>query len=60
MIELPADFRDLLVLLADHGAESVMVGGHAVAFHGHPRAIKALDVLVRVNTYHFERGINYS
>jgi len=47
MIDLPLDFRDLLVLLADHGAEFVMVGGHAVAFHGHPRATKDLDVLVR-------------
>jgi len=25
----------------------VVIGGHAVAFHGHPRATKDLDVLVR-------------
>jgi hypothetical protein len=47
VIELPDDFRDLLVELADAGAEFVVVGGHAVAFHGHPRATKDLDVLVR-------------
>ncbi|GMV14608.1 MAG: hypothetical protein HS104_42055 [Polyangiaceae bacterium] len=47
MIELPDDFRDLLVELADVGAEFVVIGGHAVAFHGHPRATKDLDVLVR-------------
>lgn len=47
MIELPDDFRDLLIALYDAGAEFVMVGGHAVAFHGHPRATKDLDVLVR-------------
>ncbi len=47
MIMLPDDFRDLLVELADSGAEFVVVGGHAVAFHGHPRATKDLDVLVR-------------
>lgn len=47
MIELPADFRDLLVALADAGAEFAVLGGHAVAFHGHPRATKDLDVLVR-------------
>jgi hypothetical protein len=47
MIELPEDFRDLLIALSDAGAEFVVVGGHAVAFHGHPRATKALDVLVR-------------
>lgn len=32
---------------ADEGVEFAVVGGHAVAFHGHPRATKALDVLVR-------------
>ena len=47
MIELPQDFRDLLVELADAEAEFVVVGGQAVAFHGHPRATKDLDVLVR-------------
>ena len=47
MIDLPEDFRDLLVELADASAEFVVLGGHAVAFHGHPRATKDLDVLVR-------------
>ena len=41
------DFRDLLVELSDAKAEFVVVGGYAVAFHGHPRATKDLDVLVR-------------
>jgi len=49
MIELPEDFRDLLVALHDAGAAYVVVGGHAVAFHGHPRATKDLDVLVRAD-----------
>jgi hypothetical protein len=47
--ELPEDFRDLLVELADAGADFVVLGGHAVAFHGHPRATKDLDVLVRAD-----------
>lgn len=49
MNELPRDFRDLLVELADAGADFVVLGGHAVAFHGHPRATKDLDVLVRAD-----------
>ena len=49
MIELPEDFRDLLVELHDAGAEFVVLGGHAVAYHGHPRATKDLDVLVRAS-----------
>lgn len=47
MIDLNRDFEDLLVELYDAGVEFVIVGGHAVAYHGHPRATKDLDVLVR-------------
>ena len=49
MIVLPADFRDLLAALHDAGAAFVVVGGHAVAFHGHARATKDLDILVRAD-----------
>ena len=49
VIDLPDDFRDLLVELHEAGAAFVVVGGHAVAFHGHPRATKDLDVLVRAD-----------
>ena len=55
MIELPEDFRDLLLELHDASAEFVVVGGHAVAFHGHPRATKDLDVLVRTGTANARR-----
>jgi predicted nucleotidyltransferase len=55
LIELPEDFRDLLIELADAGAEFVVLGGHAVAFHGHPRATKDLDVLVRAVNENAER-----
>ena len=55
MIELPEDFRDLLLELADNGADFVLVGGHAVAFHGHPRATKDMDVLIRANSSNAER-----
>lgn len=47
MIELADDFRDLLIELSDAEADFMIVGGYAVAFHGHPRATKDLDVLVR-------------
>ncbi len=46
-VELPADFRDMLVELADAGADYVLVGGHAVAYHGHPSGTQDMDVLVR-------------
>jgi len=49
MIELFDDFRDLLIELHDAGAKFVVLGGYAVAFHGHPRATKDLDVLVQAS-----------
>ncbi|HVO45863.1 MAG TPA: hypothetical protein VMT29_05955 [Steroidobacteraceae bacterium] len=55
MNELPEDFRDLLLELADVGAEFVLVGGHAVAFHGHPRATKDMDVLIKASISNAER-----
>lgn len=47
MIELTQDFQDLLVELSLVAAEYVVVGGYAVAFHGHPRATKDIDIYVR-------------
>ncbi len=47
MIELSPDFRDLLIELVDAGADFVLVGGYAVAFHGHQRSTKDIDLLVR-------------
>lgn len=55
MIELPEDFRDVLVELSRAGAAFVVLGGHAVAFHGHPRATKDLDILVRADARNAER-----
>ena len=46
-MKLPADFRDLLVCLSDAEAEFMVIGGYAVAHHGHVRATKDLDVFVR-------------
>lgn len=54
-MELLDDFRDLLIELLDAGAEFVVVGGHAVAHHGHPRATKDLDVLVRPDSANAQR-----
>jgi hypothetical protein len=55
VIDLPSDFRDVLLELCDAGADFVVLGGHAVAFHGHPRATKDLDVLVRAQDDNAER-----
>jgi hypothetical protein len=46
-IDLNPDFIDLLLELRHSQAEFVIVGGYAVAVHGHPRATKDLDIFVR-------------
>jgi hypothetical protein len=33
--QLPADFIDFLKLLTKHQIEYLLIGGYAVAFHGH-------------------------
>lgn len=40
----PADFLDLLIELSRADAKVMLVGGHAVAFHGRPRATKDFDL----------------
>ena len=44
---LDADLRALLALLTEHRVEYLVVGGHAVAFHGYPRFTEDLDLYVR-------------
>ena len=44
---LNVDFRDVLVALADEGAEFLVVGAYALAFHGVPRATGDIDVWIR-------------
>lgn len=46
---LTRDFSEFLQLLNDHGVEYLVIGGHAVAFHGYPRATAHLDVWVSLD-----------
>jgi len=48
-VKLDRDLRELLELFRYHGVEFLIVGGHAVAFHGHPRLTEDLDLFVRPN-----------
>jgi hypothetical protein len=45
--DLNEDFRDLLEAFVLEGVDFVIVGAHALAVHGVPRATGDLDVLVR-------------
>ena len=46
-IGLNADFRDLLLALADRDAEFVVIGGWALALHGYGRGTDDMDIFVR-------------
>jgi hypothetical protein len=54
---LHEDFREVLVLLAEAGAEFVIVGAYALAFHGAPRASGDIDLLVRASPENAERVV---
>lgn len=41
------DFEEFLSQLQKHRVEYMLVGGYAVAFHGHPRFTKDLDIFYR-------------
>jgi hypothetical protein len=46
MIPLNPDFKELLSCLLAADARFLLVGGYALAFHGHPCATKDMDVWV--------------
>ncbi len=49
------DFLDLISALNDAEARFLVVGGYAVAVHGHPRATKHLDIFVDATVENAER-----
>jgi hypothetical protein len=44
---LNPDFRDMLSVLCDEGAEFLLVGAYALATHGLPRATGDMDIWIR-------------
>jgi isocitrate lyase len=54
-LELPQDYSDLLMELLDSAADFVVIGGWAVAVHGHARATNDLDILVRPTVQNAQR-----
>ena len=46
-MSLQKDLREFIELLSSRGVECIVVGGHAVAYHGHPRFTGDIDFLIR-------------
>jgi hypothetical protein len=47
LAKLHSDLSEFVELLNSHGVEYLVVGGYAVAFHGHPRLTGDIDFFVR-------------
>lgn len=46
---LSKDFREFIESLNENSVKYLVVGGYAVAFHGHPRYTKNLDVWIELS-----------
>src|SRR4030042_4807537 len=46
-MEVQQDFRDLLALFSAHKVDYLIVGAHALAYHGAPRYTGDMDILLR-------------
>ena len=53
---LSKDFREFLESLNAHDLRHLVVGGYAVALHGHPRYTKDLDVWIELSPENAELG----
>ena len=52
---LNPDYRDMLCMLNDEAVEYLVVGAHALAAHGYPRATADMDVWVRCSEENAQR-----
>jgi len=55
LAKLQADLREFITLLNSHNVDYVVVGGHAVAYHGHPRFTGDIDFLIRTTPENVRR-----
>ena len=52
---LSKDFREFIKLLNENNVQYLLVGGYAVAAHGHPRYTKDMDLWSRLNKSYAEK-----
>ena len=51
----PKDSREFAGLLSSLSIDFLVVGAHALAFHGHPRSTGDIDLLIRVSPVNAKR-----
>ncbi len=54
-MEVQSDFRELLELFNAHQVDYIIVGAHALAYHGAPRYTGDLDIFVRPDSENSRR-----
>jgi hypothetical protein len=54
-MNLNQDFQEFVELFVEHEVEFLIVGGYALAAHGHPRYTKDLDVWVWIGAENAQR-----
>ncbi len=54
-MRLPPDSQEFLRLLNSHGVRYLLVGGWAVAWHGHPRFTGDVDLFIDTATDNAQR-----
>lgn len=54
---LPPDFKEFLRLLNAHRVEYLLIGGHAVAYHGYPRATADMNVWIAIGPENAEKMV---
>ncbi len=54
-MEVQQDFRDLLALFNAHNVDYIIVGAHALAYHGAPRYTGDMDLLIRPDPENAQR-----
>lgn len=48
-MQINQDFKEFIKLLNENKVEYLVVGGYAVAFHGHPRYTKDIDIWIKLD-----------
>lgn len=54
---LNQEFREFLQCLNDAGVEYLLVGGHAVAYHGYVRPTTDMDIWIALNRSNAEKAV---
>jgi predicted nucleotidyltransferase len=55
---LTKDFKEFLQSLNENGVKFLVIGGHAVAYHGYPRTTSDLDVWIAVESENAARVVS--